>query len=252
MLMTPTEQPFERFLGATYPELRGRRVLITGVTEANGFDIARAFAEHGARLVVQVDATPATATALGEMLAPVAAELHLIEEAPAGPDNVVALARRAVGLCGGIDAVVNVVSLRLGAAAGGDLDAVEARISDVLMAPCLIARVVANRMRLLQIDGLILHVATMPRTADVRERAFASAAKATLTAMTRDDARTWARDGIRVNAVAPDTSGLMGQGTEHVSGQGLSSEADVAALALFLAAGRGRSLTGHVLEAEAT
>ncbi len=243
MLMSSTEQPFDRFVGATYPELHGRRVLVTGVSDAEGIDIARAFAEHGARLVVQVDADPLAAAALGEMLAPTAAELTLIECSLTGADEIVAFARRAVAVYGGLDAVINVVPLRLGDVADDDLEAIEARISDVLMAPCLIARVAANRMRLLQADGLILHIATMPRHADARDRAFAAAAKATLTAMTRDDAHTWARDGIRVNAVAPETSG--------VGGSGLTSEADIAALALFLAAGRGRALTGHVLEAEA-
>ncbi len=247
MLMSSTEQPFDRFIGATYPELQGRRVLVTGVTHAEGMDIARAFAEHGARLVVQIDADPFAAAALGEMLAPTAAELTLIECPLSGTDEVVAFARRAVAVYNGLDVVVNVVPLSLGAVTDGDLDAVEARISDVLMAPCLIARVAANRMRLLQTDGLILHVATLPRSADVRERAFAAAAKATLTAMTREDARTWAGDGIRVNAVAPET-GMMARG---MAGAGLASEADIAALALFLAAGRGRALTGHVLEADA-
>jgi NAD(P)-dependent dehydrogenase (short-subunit alcohol dehydrogenase family) len=243
MLMSSTEQPFDRFVGATYPELRGRRVLITGVTDTQGIDIARAFAEHGARLVVQVDADPIAVAALGEMLAPTAAELNLMECPLNGAEEVVAFARRAVAVYGGLDAVVNVVPLSLGEVADDDLDAIEARISGVLTAPCLVARVAANRMRLLQTDGLILHVATLSPRANARERAFAAAAKATLTAMTRDDARNWARDGIRVNAVAPETSAM--------SGAGLASEADIAALALFLAAGRGRALTGHVLEAEA-
>ena len=243
MLMSSTEQPFDRFVGVTYPELQGRRVLVTGVTDAEGIDIARAFAEHGARLVVQVDADPLAAAALGEMLALTAAELTLIECPLAGADEIVAFARRAVAVYGGIDAVINVVPLHLGYAADDHLEAIEARISEVLMAPCLVARVSANRMRLLQIDGLILHVATMPRNADARGRAFASAAKATLAAMTRDDAHAWAGDGIRVNAVAPETGGFVGRG--------LTSEADIAALALFLAAGRGRALTGHILEADA-
>lgn len=243
MLMTSTE-PYDRFLGATYPELRGRRVLVTGVTAEHGIDIARAFAEHGARLIVQIDADAIDVAAFGEMLAPVAADLTLHEGALSSADEIVSFARRTVALYGGIDAVINVVPLELGATAGDDIEAIEARISDVLTAPCLIARVAANRMRLMQTEGLILHVGMIPRQADAQARAFAAAAKATLTAMTRDDAATWAKDGIRVNAVAPETIGPS-------MGRGLASEADIAALALFLAAGRGKALTGHVLEAEA-
>lgn len=253
MLMTSTDL-HERFLGATYPELRGRRVLVTGVTAEHGIDIARAFAEHGARLIVQIDADASEVSAFGEMLAPVATELNLHEGALSTADEIVAFARRTVALYGGIDAVINVVSLHMGAAANGDIEAIEARISEVLTAPCLVARVAANRMRLTQTEGLILHVGMMPRQADARARAFAAAAKATLTAMTRDEAATCAKDGIRVNAVAPETIGPTSVGPTSVGpsmGRGLASEADIAALALFLAAGRGKALTGHVLEAEA-
>lgn len=248
MLMTSTEL-HDRFLGATYPELRGRRVLVTGVTAEHGIDIARAFAEHGARLIVQINADSGDVAAFGEMLAPVAAELNLHEGALSTADEIVAFARRTVALYGGIDAVINVISLDMGSTATDDIEAIEARISDVLTAPCLVARVAANRMRLMQTDGLILHVAMMPREANVQARAFAAAAKATLTAMTRDDAATCAKDGIRVNAVAPETIGLTL--VDRSTNRGLASEADIAALALFLAAGRGKALTGHVLEAEA-
>ena len=243
MLMTSTEQ-YDRFLGATYPELRGRRVLVTGVTAEHGIDIARAFAAHGARLIVQISADTPDVAAFGEMLAPVASELAIHEGKLATADEIVAFARRMVAHYGGLDAVINVVPLDMGDADSGDLDQIEQRISQVLTGPCLIARVAANRMRLMQTEGVILHVAIMPRNADAQARAFAAAAKATLTAMTRDDATAWAKDGIRVNAVAPETLGA-------ITGRGLASEADVAALALFLAAGRGKSLSGHVLEAEA-
>lgn len=243
MLMTSTE-PYDRFLGATYPELRGRRVLVTGVTARHGIDIARAFAEHGARLIVQVDASAPDVAAFGEMLAPVAAELSLHEGTLSTADEIVAFARRTVALYGGIDAVINVVPLDIGTAASGDLEAIETRITEILTAPCLIARVAANRMRLMQTEGLILHVGMISRQANAPARAFAAAAKATLTAMTRDDAAAWAKDGIRVNAVAPETLGPS-------MGRGLANETDIAALALFLAAGRGKALTGHVMEAEA-
>ena len=36
-----------------YPELAGKRVLITGLTSSCGVDIVRAFAEHKGRLVLQ-------------------------------------------------------------------------------------------------------------------------------------------------------------------------------------------------------
>lgn len=60
--------------------------------------------------------------------------------------------------------------------------------------------------------------------------------------MTRAEAHYWANDGIRFNAIAPVQS--LGGAPR------LSSEADMAALALYLAAGRGTALAGQVFEAE--
>ena len=74
-------------------------------------------------------------------------------------------------------------------------------------------------------------------------QAFAAVAKAALTAMTRAQAEEWAGRAVRFNAIAPlaPTPG----------GRGLSGESGMAALALYLASGRGKELSGHVFEAEA-
>lgn len=242
MLMSSSAS-MERFFGTveTYPELAGKRVLVTGVSAAHGVDIVRAFAEHRARLVLQCDEASDEMTALGAVLAPVAAELNIFTAPLKSADEIVAFARRAMSTYGGIDAVVVLAPLTLGET-DGSLAAVEQRISEVLLAPCLFARVAANRMKLLGTEGIIIHVASLSKSANAHELAFAAAAKATLAAMTRSDAQAWAADGVRVNAVAPETG--------RASGNGLAGEPDIAALALFLAAGRGASMSGHVFEAD--
>jgi 3-oxoacyl-[acyl-carrier protein] reductase len=60
--------------------------------------------------------------------------------------------------------------------------------------------------------------------------------------MTRSQAQEWASRGIRFNAVAPQTMGLFSPSP--------CGEPDIAALALHLASGRGKELSGHVFEAE--
>jgi 3-oxoacyl-[acyl-carrier protein] reductase len=60
--------------------------------------------------------------------------------------------------------------------------------------------------------------------------------------MTRSQAQEWASRGIRFNAVAPQTMGLFSPNP--------CGEPDIAALALHLASGRGKELSGHVFEAE--
>jgi NAD(P)-dependent dehydrogenase (short-subunit alcohol dehydrogenase family) len=243
MLMTPSSA-FENFFGAapSYAELVGKRVLIMGVTAGHGVDIARAFAEHRTRLILQIEQPCAETEALGEVLAPVAAELSLYPGSLKTADEIVAFARRAISQFGGVDVVVCIVPLSLGDAALGSLEDIEQRISDILLMPCLMGRVAANRMRTTHTEGLVLHIAMLAKGPTRAETAFAGAAKATLAAMTRTDAEAWAPHGIRINAVAPET-GMS-------SGHGLAGEPDVAALALYLASGRGKALAGHVFEAE--
>ena len=57
-----------------YPELVGKRVLITGVTRRCGVDIARAFAERRARIVLQFAEASAAMQAVAEIVAPDALE----------------------------------------------------------------------------------------------------------------------------------------------------------------------------------
>lgn len=226
-----------------FPELAGKRVLITGVTGRNGIDIVRAFAEHRARLVLQIDETCVETQALLETIAPLAIDLTVTSDHLADAEAVIRFGRASIAEYAGIDVVINLIELTPGIAAIGTIDAVEERIAGLFMLPSLVARIAANRMRVLRTDGLVLNIAVLPARAEASDIAFAAAAKATLAAMTRREAQTWAPEGVRFNAVAPAIlSGLS---------RGLSGEADVAALALHLAAGRGgTSLNGQVFEAD--
>ena len=69
-------------------------------------------------------------------------------------------------------------------------------------------------------------------------QAFASVVKAAMTAMTRAQAEEWADKAIRFNAIAPQTLQIPPQPS-------LAGEPEVAALALYLASGRGKALSGQ-------
>ena len=226
-----------------YSEIAGRRVLITGMTQTCGVDIARAFAEQGAKLVLQFDETSEEMQAVGEMLAPLAADIAIFAGCPKGTDDIVKFARSAMTAVGGIDAVINIVALDKPVADGATPEAIERAISELLLLPCLVSRIAANRMRLTLTEGVVLTIATMPGDADAMTHAFASVAKAALAAMTRGEARQWADQAIRFNAVAPAALG------DHAQ-PALGGETDIAALALYLMSGRGKALSGLVFEAD--
>jgi 3-oxoacyl-[acyl-carrier protein] reductase len=227
-----------------YPELAGKRVLITGLSSSCGVDIARAFADHKARLILQFDEMSERTQAIAEIVAPTALDIKAFGPVACQADAVAQLARAVMQAFGGLDAVINLVPLapaELGTAAS--VDEIERRIAARLLLPCLIGKIAANRMALSYIEGLILNVAILTPPMKGPAQAFASVAKAALSAMTRIQAEEWAGKAIRFNAIAPETA--------HASAEpSLAGEPEVAALALYLASGRGKALSGHVFEAE--
>lgn len=243
MLMTSFDgDTFDSALLGLYPEIAGQRVLVTGISSTRGIDMVRVFAEHGARLVLQISDAGSETQAMLEMIAPMTLDVEASCERFEDNAAFVKFARNAVARFGGIDTVINLIPLEPASGADQSLIAIEQRISDLFAGPLLLARVAANRMRLTETEGLVLNVACPPLKADAATRAFASVAKSTLAALTRSEAHAWAKDGIRFNAIAPPQS--LGGAPR------LSSEADMAALALYLAAGRGSALAGQVFEAE--
>lgn len=227
-----------------YPELAGKRVLITGLSASCGVDIARAFADHKARLILQFEEMNERTQAIAEIVAPSALEIKAFGPVACEAEAVAQLARGVMQAFGGLDAVVNLVPLapaELGTAAS--IDEIERRIAQRLLLPCLIAKIAANRMALSYIDGLILNVALLTPPIKGPAQAFACVAKAALAAMTRAQAEEWAGKAIRFNAIAP-------QAADAPAAPSLAGEPDVAALALYLASGRGKALSGHVFEAE--
>jgi NAD(P)-dependent dehydrogenase (short-subunit alcohol dehydrogenase family) len=225
-----------------YKDLVGKRVLLTGLTGGYGIDVARAFAEHRCRLILQFAEDSEATQAIAEIMAPVALEVEIYGPIGPEPDDAVTFGRAAVQAFGGLDAVVNLVAI-----APRQLDeratpeAVEAQVADLLRLPYLLANIAANRMALTMTEGVVLNVAMLPGCAgDGLAHTFALVARTALAAMTRAQAEAWAGRAIRFNAIAP--------------GSTLSAapwpEPDIAALALYLASAEGALLSGHLFEAD--
>ena len=228
-----------------YPELAGKRVLITGLTSACGVDIVRAFADHRARLVLQLEEMSEKTEAIAEIAAPMALDIKAFGPVAAEADAVAQFARSVMMAFGGLDVVVNLVPLTVPRLAPTATTAdIERMVVERLMLPCLLSRIAANRMALVFKEGLIVNVAMLvPPQAEGPTQAFASVVKAAMTAMTRAQAEEWAGKAIRFNAIAPQTVQVPPKPS-------LAGEPEVAALALYLASGRGKALSGLVFEAE--
>lgn len=227
------------------PEIHEPRVLISGLTPASGFDVARAFADHGARLVVQSPDDSPEMVELAAVLVENAAEMRLFNDPLADDDAARRLVQAAVQDFGGIDLAINFVSV--GAEEIDELetmDDVEGLVANTLRLPLRLTEMTANRMRIVWTEGAILNVVRINQARTGRAMMFADVLRARLAEMTRAMAEQWAEAGIRINAVAPPSSVAV------MSGDVAASDADLAAIALQLASRKGRSVTGHVLDAE--
>jgi 3-oxoacyl-[acyl-carrier protein] reductase len=226
-----------------YGELAGVRVLITGISPACGVDIARKFADHRGRLVLHASHNSPELDAVTTMLAETATEVKLFTDACRDSQSSISFAKTAAQAFGGLDVVINLVPISPddfnSLASFGD---VEDMVAEKLMLPVHVTRVVANRMRTMLNEGLVLNVMTMAAPRNAAEAALTGVARSALAAVTRGEAQQWAPQGIRVNAVAP--SAMMAE-----DGACLASEPDIAALALYLASRPGRTLTGQMFDA---
>ena len=230
-----------------YPELEGARVLITGLEAGHGVDIARAFAEAGCRLILQTARPEAELDIVLEMLAQSAQDLR-VSSTPI-PDQAAALqfAQEAVRAYGGLDAVVNLARLDdQGLEPDASVAEIEDRVVATLGRSFRITHVIANRMQVTWKEGLILNIVTQEAPDTPAAAELGRIARAALGGLTRQEAGRWAGQAVRINAIVPASNDSCEPGA---FGTGLSSEPEIAALALHLAGRRGRDLSGLVFDA---
>ncbi len=226
-------------------ELRGARVLITGLSAVAGVDIARAFAEINTRLIIHTTDMRPEVTALVALLSQSAAEMKLYTDPIARPDDAIRLAQNAQQAFGGLDAVINLQSIsHLEMQNVATQSQVETLIASKLSPLTHITHVAANRMRVVLSEGSVLNILAAPRPQNAREAAIAGIARTALAAMTRGEAGQWADQAVRINGVGPRSM------TEQTTGASLTNEPDIAALSLYLASRRGKTLSGHVFDAD--
>lgn len=228
-------------------DLANARILITGLTAAAGVDVSRAFAELNARLVIHTTDLSPELVELVALLSQNASEIRLHTHDISDADAAAAFAQTSAQAYGGLDAAINMASISQAEVNAIEEDSHLEELVALKLAPLAqLTRVIANRMRLVMSEGLILNVLKMPVPRNGREMAVAAFARTALAALTLTEARSWIDDGIRVNAVGPRVLDDRKEST----GVCLTNEPDVATLALHLASRKGRSLAGQVFDAQ--
>ncbi|SMG20603.1 SDR family NAD(P)-dependent oxidoreductase [Paraburkholderia susongensis] len=184
----------------TRQERAQRAAIVTGGANGIGWACAQRFAQEGYSVVIaDLDAQEAgkRARELGAGHLGVGADV-------AAEADVCALIDACVERFGRLDVLIN-------NAGNGDqphptiqqnVDAFD-RLLDIHVRGTFLACREAGRVMLAQRSGAIVNLGSIAGLAGIPARNAYGAAKAGIVAMTRSLACEWARDGIRVNAVAP-------------------------------------------------
>jgi NAD(P)-dependent dehydrogenase (short-subunit alcohol dehydrogenase family) len=179
----------------------GKVAVVTGASAGLGVRFARLLTEAGARVVL------------------VARRKERLEELVAELDGAVVVAcdlsrkedlelpiQRAIEECGAVDIVVNNAGMESSAPA---VDESVERFREVLevnlVAPFVLSRSAARNMLERGVGGSIVNIASVLGLVGVGRipQAAYTASKGGLVNLTRELSAQWARDGIRVNAIAP-------------------------------------------------
>lgn len=237
-----------------------RVAIVTGGADGIGWACAKRFAEDGYRVAI--------ADLNGERAARRAAELgpqHVGTGGDVASENeMVALMRTVVGRFDRIDVLVN--NAGIGEQNAPTLEQSSAafdRLLSVHVRGTFLASREAARVMLAQRTGAIVNLCSIAGQGGIPTRNAYGAAKAAIASLTRSMACEWARQGVRVNAVAPgyvatelvDTLARNGQlnraAIERRTPLGRLAEPDEIARAIaFLASDAASYITGTVLNVD--
>jgi len=241
---------------ATYSDLRGKKVLVTGGATGLGFAIAGAFAEQGSLVLIvgrNEERLKVATERLGENVRYVAFDLNNI-------DRLAELAGLAHDAIGEIDVLVNNAGIHLkkDALAVSNHEFQQVVLTNQTAVFALTREV--GRSMVARRTGNIIMLSSMASQYGIPKVMGYTAAKAAVEGMTRALAVEWSPFGVRVNCIAPgfiltamsskaldDDPERMHRVLARTPLGRLGEPSDVANAALFLASAQSKYLTGVVL-----
>ncbi len=236
--------------------LAGKIAIVTGGTSGIGEATVRLFVSEGARVVIV-----ARRVGPGENLV---AELGAREtEFVAGDVASEATARTAIDVAeswGGVDILVNNAAMDWTSPIVDTSEADVRRVLDTNFIGSFLMQREAGRRMLSRHRGSIVNVTSRNASVGVATMGLYAAAKGALLALTRAAAVEWAREGVRVNAVAPgltqtplvrtwisdqeDPAGFEQEVASSIPQGRMAEPIDVASAILFLASDESVHITG--------
>ncbi len=192
-------------------DLKGRSVIVTGASRGIGHAIATEFAREGARLTICARTAGPLEEAAARLTAETGAEVQAVACDVTDPASAELIVNAAVQSYGSIDALVNNAG---GSTRSDDLDTrwlgtfdanVRSIVRIMLAAKPHLAQAVANG------GGAVVNIASIYGRESGGGPEYNSM-KSGQIAMSKAYALDWAREGIRVNTVAPGSIAFEGGG----------------------------------------
>ena len=172
----------------TYPDLVDRRVLVTGARSRDGAEVARAFAGHGCRLIVELGRDPARHGPLTEEIRSRAKAIRVLASDFSDAEGIARFADAALRAWEGVDVVVNVIEVKLKRGVKKlEADGLEDTLAELLRVPSRLTRIAAESMSASRKEGAIVNVFS----GSSEDLALYALAKSALESMTQFEAREW-------------------------------------------------------------
>jgi len=213
--LTPTIDPIPNMPSearvAAMRGLGGKNVLVTGGTSGIGQAIAVRFAEYGANVAINYLRAPQEATETEERVHACLARVRqrgvrdvLVRGDVSKEEDVVAMLESAVDGLGGIDVLVNNAGIQISSPSHelstSDFDKV---LGVNLRGAFLCAREAVKRFLTTGTRGVIINVSSVHQLIPKPNYLAYSTSKGGMESLTQTLALEYARQGIRVNAIAP-------------------------------------------------
>jgi 3-oxoacyl-[acyl-carrier protein] reductase len=186
-------------------DLAGKRVLITGSSTGIGAAAAKGFAEVGARVVVHGHASRDKAEAVAADIRKAGGDVHLVFGDVSRTAEAHRVVEESVKALGGLDVLINNAGALI---RRSPLAEVEDELFDAVMDLNVRSVVMATQAAIPHLrkagGGSVIHTSSIAaRHGGGPGSVLYGAAKAAVSNITRNMAKEFARENIRINAVAP-------------------------------------------------
>jgi len=244
---------------ASYKEMDGKRVLVTGAGTGIGRGVALEFAKEGADLVLHYWPSSEGAESAAQEIGNMGGKAKIVKADFRQSEAIMHLAKEAIDFLGGLDVLVN----NAGITVNMPFEETTLEVFDTLYhvnirGQYFLTQAVVPTMEK-QGKGIVINLASNHAFLGMTEHSVYAGTKGAIVAYTREVALELIHKGIRVNAIAPGW--ILVESHREVLGDGFDYESaakgiptgfigtprDVGRLALFLASEESRYLVGQTI-----